>query len=180
MNEFMVYARDGNLNKIKELINSADINFQSYAGLTALMYACKNNHINIVKYLIDQGKANVNILNMSRKTVDSGTALIYACKFNRFEIVKILIKSGADVNLHGYDGTALNKAVYNGHIPIVKYLVQNGADVNIIHKYSYGPFYLMHNFKVSKYLLKNGIKIKPLINTSNFLKNIVLKRLKLL
>lgn len=44
-------AEDGNLEKVKECIeNGADVNAKDVWGKTALIYALKNGHFEIVKF----------------------------------------------------------------------------------------------------------------------------------
>ena len=54
-------AENGNLEKVKECIkNGANVNAK-YCDDTALMYASKNGHFEIVEYLVRQYGADVSI-----------------------------------------------------------------------------------------------------------------------
>jgi ankyrin repeat protein len=94
-------AFNGNLSIVKHFIE----NYPKYKdksgiwGTTLLYSASRNNHIHIVKYLIEQGKCDVNKQNKKQ--------------------LKINPTSGS---------TPLHAACYHGHLNIVKYLIDNGAD----------------------------------------------------
>jgi|GEM_PF-5694156 len=97
----------------------------------ALLYACKFNKIDIIKYLVEKLKVDVNA-----QIVFAGkTALMYAAARGGLNIVKYLVeKCNADVNMQDDNGvTALMTLNYTGQgIGIIKYLVQEcGANINI-------------------------------------------------
>lgn len=110
---------------VKMLIKAgADVNAQSDAGLTALMFAATYGNINIVKELINAG-ANVNM-----QDIQGATALTYGV-LNK-STVDALIKAGADVNIrNNYGGTALMFAASGGNADSVKAIIDAGADVNV-------------------------------------------------
>ena len=123
-------AEDGNLGKIKSLIESkADVNAKGPDGVMALWIAAQKGFTEIVKALIEN-KADVNA-----KGHDGVTALMIASQEGFTEIVKALIENKADVNAKGpKKTTALFMAAQNGHLEIVKVLLEAGADVNIQRK----------------------------------------------
>ena len=80
-----------NIKSIKNYIDSGyDLNIQDECGYTPLIYAAYNNHIEIVKLLLN---ANANI---DKQTNNGYTALIYAARKNNKEIVEILLDYYAD------------------------------------------------------------------------------------
>ena len=92
--------------------------------LASLCKASKNGHIDIVRYLIDQGA------NMISPNGD--TALTSALKTGHLDIAKLLIGEGVDVNKHGrLRFTPLMLAAMNGNLDIAKILVENGAEVDM-------------------------------------------------
>lgn len=92
-------AKKGDAGKAKELIEQgADVEYESGAGWTPLMYASAKGHTETVEVLLRKG-ADVNAKN------DIGaTALMYAAAGGHIETVKLLMKRGADVNARNYFG----------------------------------------------------------------------------
>ena len=93
-----------------------------------LIEAVKNNDINRVNSILNNGKANINA-----KDRDGWTALIWASCKGDLEIVKLLVENGADIDAKDNEGwSALMEASYEGHLKVVKYLVEKGIDrVNV-------------------------------------------------
>lgn len=80
----------------------------------------------IVKFLIEDKKVNINLLDSNNET-----PLIDAVIWGRLEIVKYLIDQGANVNHKDNSGeTPLWCALEHRHIAIAEYLRSKGADVN--------------------------------------------------
>ena len=93
-----------------------------------LIEAVKNNDINRVNSILNNGKANINA-----KDRDGWTALIWASCKGDLEITKLLVENGADIDAKDNEGwSALMEASYEGHLKVVKYLVEKGIDrVNV-------------------------------------------------
>ena len=68
------------------LENKTDLNIKDDDRYTALIWACRNNNIEIVKLLIEKG-ADINAKNFI-----GYTALIWACRNNNTEVIKLLIE----------------------------------------------------------------------------------------
>ncbi len=86
-----------------------------------ILYACCNNHKDIVELLISNSKCDLTVVNNNRKV----SALMYACMNpNAIDIVKLLLKK--------YDGN-INQ-VDNDHISAFTYACMNGCidAVNIL------------------------------------------------
>jgi ankyrin repeat protein len=64
---------------------------ETFEGVSALWIAAAVDHFEIVRLLIEQGRANVNYL-----TKTHSTALREACYNNNLQMIKYLIKHGAD------------------------------------------------------------------------------------
>lgn len=99
-----VYGK--NLLIIDKLIQlGCDINGEDDCGKTALIVACEENNIDIVKYLVSK-KANVNyvtkmekpLLNYSGYKTFKHTALRVAAHHKHYEIVKFLLNNGAHID----------------------------------------------------------------------------------
>jgi hypothetical protein len=117
--EFFNAARTGNLKVLKELINSraVDANFTLDRGTTALMYACANGHIQLVKYLVS-ARVNVNA-----KDPYGTTALMWASAKGHKQVVEFLLAKGADPSVRRDDGrNALEIAVKWKKADVVKVL----------------------------------------------------------
>ena len=99
---------------------------QDNNGMTALMYAVENCHLEIVEVLLN-ANADPNI-----QKEDGWTALMSACLNDNAEVVEVLLKGGADPNIQDKDGwTALMSACRNDHPKVVEVLLKGGANPNI-------------------------------------------------
>ncbi len=80
------------------------ITSKTRAGKTALMGAAAPGHLDVVKFLLDNGALST-INNVAATIVDddqtlsNATALILAAKNSRADIVELLLKSGADATI---------------------------------------------------------------------------------
>jgi ankyrin repeat protein len=89
-------------------------------GNTILYYSCINNHVDLVRYLICDYKANINFHDESNKSL-----LMTMCAIGNLEIVKLLIDNGCDINKYDNDGwTALFYACLNNKIKIIMFLIE--------------------------------------------------------
>ena len=99
-------------------------------GTTALMLACENGHLNVVKFLVMFGCGD---LDMVRR--DGVTALMLAASGGFDKIVQTLRINGAAVTstADGYFGrTAFHFAALNGHLKVIETLHMTGlCDVNL-------------------------------------------------
>lgn len=122
--DFRIAAISGEMNRVEKLLkNGAEVNSRGPAagrvpaGMTALMGAATNNHLEVVKLLISHG-ANIN-----QADDGGGTALIYAVWKGNKKVVSFLLENGADVYAKTRDGrTPLSIAKQAGHTEIVKML----------------------------------------------------------
>ncbi|MGL5956384.1 MAG: ankyrin repeat domain-containing protein, partial [Brevinema sp.] len=87
-------ARAGNLERIKQLVTfGINPKTRNIIGDTALRFATENNHMDIVKYLIEVIGLDVNNANQ-----DGTTALIVATFNNNPGMIQYLAHMGANVN----------------------------------------------------------------------------------
>jgi ankyrin repeat protein len=118
---------------VKRLLDArVEVNEQGGMCGSALAAAAYGRKTEIVKSLVQEGKADVN---MQLQGGDYGSALAAACMGDT-GIVKFLVQEGkADVDMQlksGNYGSALVAAAHGGDTEIVKFLVQEGkADVNM-------------------------------------------------
>lgn len=151
-------AESSDLAKIKvALASGEDVNAVGDGGANALMWASKNNHIEIVDFLLSKG-ADVNA-----KDSAGYTALIYT---GDITIAADLINHGADVHVRTKNkNTPLIIAVKNGQLDMVKLLLDNGVRVDV--KDAGGCTALMfaaqkedaHEFDIAKYLIDHGANV---------------------
>ncbi|CXI52726.1 ankyrin, putative [Plasmodium berghei] len=113
-----ICASKGDIKTVKFLVNNnADINALTYNNETALWFASISNHLNVCKYLLQNGA-----LSYLNKKGDS--ALHAASTMGNYEVVKLLIDNSAnithlDVNLL----EPIHYASFEGHKGIVKILM---------------------------------------------------------
>ena len=125
-----VAAKEGHLRIVKFFCNRIavlelqDLNVL-HEGNTAFHWAIKNNHSEVVKYLIEVDKTLV----QTRTGQVNLTALHLASLEGHLNIVKILLENGAD--LHDQDAsrkTALHWSCENGHLEVVKHIIHIGVN----------------------------------------------------
>lgn len=124
MVELYFAAEQGDIVRVKQLVNdNVDVNLK-YKGSTPLFAAATHNHLEIVNYLLDH-KADVNILD------NDGYSVLYKTikECCNDDIARALVNAGADINFIYYS-TLLYIAAWNGLVGIIKILIENGADVN--------------------------------------------------
>ena len=101
-------------------------------GVTALMGAAADGHLQSVKYLLGQRPKNekesdyLAYIN-STDNVDGTTALGDACTKNHLEIVALLLKHGASLYHPSNKTSLLRVAADKGNIPLLNLLLENGA-----------------------------------------------------
>ena len=83
-----------------------------------LSVAAENGHLNIVKYLVEQGI-----------DFQEEDALVYAVRNGHLDIVKYLVEKGSDIHINNEE--PLREASKRGYLNIVKYLVERGADIHV-------------------------------------------------
>jgi ankyrin repeat protein len=164
--DLILASMKGDVEKVKSLLDSgADVNAKDQRGWSALLWAMRAGHQNVVKVLLDRGAENnpeilipfdeqlmeavdrgdpipVKTLLDKGTGGDLGTFLARAAARDKPEIVQILLEKGADANVKDMCGfTLLMRAAEMGHPEIVKVLLDKGAQVNI--KNLYGQTALM-------------------------------------
>jgi ankyrin repeat protein len=115
----------GDFHSLKKSIKHRKDFNRKYRKWPLMRWAIQEGHLNIVKYLIDNG------VSVTRKYSDGFTPLDQAVGEGHKKIIAFLIKSGADVNQKTANGTALHTACAYGKFEIAKTLVKNGANVQI-------------------------------------------------
>lgn len=125
VNDLVKASIEGNLQLLEKSIkNGKDLN-RRYRTWPLVRWAIQEGHLNIVKYLVDNG------VSVTRKYSDGFTPLDQAVGEGHKKIIAFLIHLGVDVNQKTVNGTALHTACAHGNLDIVKKLVKNGADIRI-------------------------------------------------
>ncbi|KAH7118588.1 ankyrin repeat-containing domain protein, partial [Dactylonectria estremocensis] len=87
-------------------------------GENLLILACRKGHVQITKYLLDNGN-DVNY-----------TPLHSACLFGHFSVAELLLSQGANVHSATAQGwTALHTAAWTGHEDCARLLIMHGAKI---------------------------------------------------
>ncbi|XP_077966089.1 poly [ADP-ribose] polymerase tankyrase-2-like [Styela clava] len=118
-------CRNGDINKVKKLISSQNVNARDVEGRksTPIHFAAGFGRKDVVEYLLQCG-ANVHAKD------DGGLIPLHnACSFGHAEVVQLLLKHGADPNVRdNWSYTPLHEAAAKGKIDVCIVLLQNGAD----------------------------------------------------
>lgn len=103
--------------------------------MSCLIWASGRGHLHCVNYLIQLGKAKVNMVDKY-----GTSALIWASRRGYTEIVSQLVKAGANVDSIGVSGwSALLVSVMNDHLETMKLLLQQKPNVNTCDVHQYTP-----------------------------------------
>ena len=146
-----------------ERAQGGSLNARDEANRTLLHAASYHGHVDIVRFLIDQGAA------VNSKNDDLVAPLYLASQRGQFRVAKILIQRGnAQVNaLTRNKWTALHKACEGGHLNVVKLLIENGASVNIENICEWRALHIAccyDHMSVACYLIENGANVNAPTN----------------
>lgn len=129
-------AGSGDLARVQELLNHADVNGKDRYGITPLVKASSNGQSAIVKLLLEQG-ADPNLA----VQLDF-TPLMAASSNGNQDVVKFLLESNADLTARGGGNleSPLMWAAKAGHIHLLKLLLAaiSNEDKQIIRNYFEG------------------------------------------
>ena len=132
----MFACQDTDLQAVDALLASADLEQQDEVsfrqkGDTALAYAVKAGHPQLVQKLIAAG-ASVHTVNNVRQRQAGHSLAFVAAWTSQLDILRNLISHGIDVNLPDKrKWTPLMVACANNNIYIVKLLLEHGADPHL-------------------------------------------------
>jgi len=122
----MIASSRGYTSEIDDLIGKgADINTETTTGVTPLIFAVINNHLEAVNTLLKYNPV------LDKVTSSYETPLIIAVKNNNSDICETLIRAGADVDFTDRNGAApLHYASINGYLEITDLLLYYNASVD--------------------------------------------------
>lgn len=118
--ELIKACLEGDIDYLKGLIiRGLDVNTISQGGDSVLYLACKNNHIEIIKFLLSCKEIDVN-----NGALNGETCLMQVCFYGHLDIAIEMIKKKANVNELLYYEHCLNYALKGNHFHIVKYFIE--------------------------------------------------------
>jgi len=140
-------ARDGKITFLKYMFEKslkADINRYINAvidGQTILLIAIKNNHYELVKYLVEDVKVDLEqtgTIQFDGESIENASPLWLAAATSNLPLVQLLVENGANVNsTTKTKSTPLRAACYDGNLAVVKYLVSQGADIEFSNRHGH-------------------------------------------
>ncbi|KAK3610172.1 hypothetical protein CHS0354_038811 [Potamilus streckersoni] len=165
-------ARDGKLSRLKIFLDHKskdEVSKLVHAktnGATPLIMACRNGHYDVVKYVVDVCKADieqVGSVTFDGETIEGAPPLWCAAAAGHLPIVEYLVEKGTDVNKTTLtNSTPLRAACFDGHYDIVKFLVAHNADIEIANRHGHTCLmiscYKGHK-DISQYLLELGADV---------------------
>ena len=128
MTAFLISAREGHEDIVKEFLNlkKIDINMKCKDETTALMFAAKAGHVEIVMILADK-KAKLDMQNEL-----GWSALMYSAKNGHIDVLCMLLKRGANPNLvTSTNNSALMIAAHNCKSDIMKVLLASKFNASV-------------------------------------------------
>ncbi|XP_069137534.1 protein fem-1 homolog C-like [Argopecten irradians] len=165
-------ARDGKLNRLKIFLDHkskdevAKLVHAKTNGATPLIMACRNGHLDVVKYLINTCKVDneqVGSVTFDGETIEGAPPLWCAAAAGHLTIVEHLVEKNAGVNKTTFtNSTPLRAACFDGHFEIVKFLVEHKANIEIANRHGHTCLmiscYKGHK-EIAQYLLGLGADV---------------------
>ncbi len=127
-------AKDGNVEELKKFlaIPGVDVNAKDNQGLTLLMQAARNGHLEAVKYLIGlRNTENKPLVYLNVRGVSGVTAFMLSVANGQLAVVQFLAglrdaagRRAIDINTkNDYGRTALMAAASLGHLSVISFLI---------------------------------------------------------
>ncbi len=152
-------CEEGDIEKVRALLNSDNINEKNGNGNTPILVACAHGHADIVEFLLSE--ENIKYININESNIEHNSLLHLACKNlkNNEEIIKKIIHHRhICINAcNEWYQTPLYVACTNNNLSAVKELLKHpDTDVNFSDCELKGPLYvacLAENIDIVKELL---------------------------
>ena len=147
----------GDLQAISQLSDKINLNYGGKFNYTPLHAAASTEHFNIIKYLIEEKGAKIDLVDAHEKT-----PLFYAVENNYQNIVEYLLKNGANTEFQYNGETVLYYAAKKNKLDLVKELIRHKADIEAKDKYGATPLHLavIHgHLDIIEYLLDNKYQV---------------------
>ena len=121
-----------------------------------VIYASKNGHFEMVKYLVEERGADAR--------AENDDAVRLASKFGHLKIVKYLVEN-CEADIRANSDYAVRWASWNGHLQVVRYLVEQcGVDVRVENNDAVRKASAYGHFEVVKYLVEKCGAVLPTPN----------------
>jgi ankyrin repeat protein len=152
-------AREGDLAEIERLVGHDPglLDAKDGAGMTPLMWASREGHMAVVRWLLDGGAV------VSERSSTECTPLWLACCSGRLRMIRLLMERGADPTIVNREGwTPLMAASEKGHLEAVRLLLGHpSGKATLNHRGSFGTTALweacfMGHGMVARALLESG------------------------
>ncbi|XP_063992926.1 poly [ADP-ribose] polymerase tankyrase [Diachasmimorpha longicaudata] len=128
LRELFEACKNGDLAKVKKLVNPKTVNARDTAGRksTPLHFAAGYGRRELVEFLLSAGAS-------IQARDDGGLHPLHnACSFGHSDVVRLLLEAGANPNTRdNWNYTPLHEAAIKGKIDVCIALLQHGADPNI-------------------------------------------------
>ena len=175
--EFLLTALMGDSSNVQKQLKDKGIteDFSDKRGMTALIWASKYGHNEVVKLLLNSSRVDIN----KKRKSDGATALILASYNGHEDVVEILLAQSeieTAIRTSPEGNSALMTASIRGHDNVLQLLVAtNKVDVNDVNIHGESPLFIssqMGNFKAVLILLGNqaidvnkatGDRVSPLM-----------------
>lgn len=152
-------VREGNLQKVKDLLKRANVNISDKQENTPLILAAAKGHKEIVEELL----ARVTKAHLNTKNKNGNTALMEATRLGHIDIVKMLLMYGADIDATNLDNeSALILASSEGWTNMVELLLENKPDVKIAKNDGSTALSIVCNYgfpDIAQSLIQNDAKV---------------------
>ena len=105
----------------------ADINEMTVDGTTCFYKAAEYGKLDVVKYIMNNHKIDINL-----KKISGRTPLYTAATNDNIEVVKELVENGTNINIDAEDNegmTPLLGSCFFARVEVIKYLVSKGANL---------------------------------------------------
>ncbi|XP_046548427.1 ankyrin repeat domain-containing protein 50-like [Haliotis rubra] len=118
----MMLAAENGHKEVVELLmgEGADMSLVDKHHDNILYCACRRGHVEVVQYILSQGKVGIS----SRGSKKKRTPVMMAAAKEHKDVVEFLVEHGSDLSLVNAGGSStLHLASWRGHLEVVKYIV---------------------------------------------------------
>lgn len=146
--------RDGNNDKVKNLLLELGIDVLDSYQRTSLIWASIYNNTELLNWLIDEG-ANIN--HQDRTGV---SALHFTCKEQNYDSAVILVNKKSNLELKDDNGnTPLFDAIFNskGDYKVVDLIIKSGANLDNLNNHEMTPRLLAQSMAGFDYVFNQPI-----------------------